>query len=114
MKACSCCKRAEEALDAHGLCDDCHGQAGAGPDLTCAMLGRGEGISPAIVGVDPAGRQMGCCAICHGKHWAGEVQIKDGRWAEACCAVIDAIEKRGLLRFTPFKKGAHRPVLMPE
>lgn len=110
MKNCSECGRQSEVVDGQGLCDDCHGRSSHGPDLTCAMLGRGEKVKETIIGVDIDGGSFGCCALCHGKYWAGEIQLSDGRWVEACCAVVRAVEKRKILRFTPFKKNPHPPV----
>lgn len=108
LKTCRECGLEEEVLDGYDLCDNCHGKSDHGPDLTCAMLGRGERVFKPIVGSSNDGSVKGCCRVCHKNYYQGEVQMIDGRWAEVCCTVENSIKENGLLKFTPFKQGAHR------
>lgn len=114
-RICLKCGRKERPLDTEGYCSNCHGRAGRGPDLTCANLGRGDLVPRApgkIIGIDHKGKSFGCCSVCHGNYFACEVQLKDGRYVEACCTVTHALEKKGLLLHSPSDWACHVPDAM--
>src|SRR5467141_2966435 len=47
-------------LDAHSMCFSCRIRSTAGPDLTCAILGRGDQGNEIVRGLDRQSNVVGC------------------------------------------------------
>ena len=97
-------------LDAHSMCFSCRIRSTAGPDLTCAILGRGDQGNEIVRGLDRQSNVVGCCQYYHASYDVGEVWLADGRWAEVCCMVQRvqrALSSIGRLRWTPFGESDH-------
>ncbi len=107
-KSCNKCGKQDPlGVDIHGLCVECREKSGLGPDLTCAMLGRGERGFDVIKGVNRQGKVVGCCPECHQEYQVGEVLDKNGHWIETCCFVRRTIENMGRLKWSPFSSVVH-------
>ncbi|MFI5347768.1 MAG: hypothetical protein ACHQ51_15450 [Elusimicrobiota bacterium] len=106
---CKVCGNPEKGgTDAHGMCFNCRARSTNGPDLTCAILGRGDQGNVVVRGIDKHKAPVGCCQACHSDfEGVGEVLLQDGRWAESCCNVRRAIEEGGKLRWSPFGDSGH-------
>ena len=109
MLVCKVCGEAEPGFDEDGtgVCPNCRESLRLGPDVTCAILGRGDQGEPVIRGIDTSDAHVGCCPVCHRDYLVGEVCLMDGRWAEVCCTVQRALKHAGTLRWTPFKDTVH-------
>ncbi|MDE2143343.1 MAG: hypothetical protein KGJ84_13115 [Elusimicrobia bacterium] len=103
-----CGKPEKGGTDAHGMCLDCRVRSTNGPDLTCAILGRGDQGNEVVRGLDQEKNPAGCCPACHADYEGiGEVLLTDGRWAETCCNVRRALQANGRMRWTPFGEWKH-------